>query len=51
MVLFVLGLWALPRGFSGVAKGDMWKQLKTKVDWLGAGLASAAMTFASYLCA
>lgn len=51
MVLFGLGLWVLPRGVSGVAKGDMTKQLKSKVDWVGAGLASAAMTLASYLLA
>lgn len=51
MVLLGVGVWALPTGVSGVLRGEMGRQLKTKVDWIGAGLASAAMTFASYLCA
>jgi MFS family permease len=51
MVLLGIGVWALPTGVSGVLRGEMGRQLKTKVDWIGAGLASAAMTFASYLCA
>lgn len=51
VVLFALGVWALPTGVSGVSRDQMWSQLKTKVDWIGAALSCAAMTFASYFCA
>lgn len=51
MGLFVLGAWALPKGVSGIPRSAMRHQLKSKVDWVGAGLASAALTLASYLCA
>lgn len=51
LALLVLGTWALPGGVNGISRSEMWNRLKTKVDWVGAAFASAAMTFASYLCA
>ncbi|KAM5350996.1 hypothetical protein ACJ41O_003719 [Fusarium nematophilum] len=50
LFLAVVGLWALPgreaRGF-----GDLVRDLRTKIDWIGAVLASTFMTLLCYLLA
>jgi hypothetical protein len=43
-------LWALPRG--GTTRyADLMHNVRTKIDWVGAGLASAFMALLCYLLA
>ncbi|RHZ49383.1 putative MFS transporter [Aspergillus thermomutatus] len=45
-----VGLWALPRGKS-THYSDLLHNIRTKIDWVGAGLASAFMALLCYLLA
>ncbi|KAL2814584.1 major facilitator superfamily domain-containing protein [Aspergillus granulosus] len=50
LVFSVAGVWALPR--SRVAhRADLMHNVRTKIDWVGAGLASAFMALLCYLLA
>jgi len=49
-LLFVVGLWALPRRRME-RRMSIFRQLVTTVDWVGAGLASTFMACLSYLLA
>ena len=52
VVLAVLGVWALPADTKANRTwSSMWMDVKAKVDWVGALLASAFMALLSYLLA
>lgn len=51
LLLSVIGLWALPRSEDDRRLGDFLRDFRTKVDWVGAMLASAGMTLLCYLLA
>ncbi|KAE8153196.1 major facilitator superfamily domain-containing protein [Aspergillus avenaceus] len=51
-ILFtVIGLWALPKGRRVYQRSDVMHNIKTKIDWIGALLASAFMALLCYLLA
>ncbi|PKX91192.1 putative MFS transporter [Aspergillus novofumigatus IBT 16806] len=50
LVFSVAGLWALPRSKS-TQYSDLLHNIRTKIDWVGAGLASAFMALLCYLLA
>ena len=51
LVLAVLGLWSLPARRQGTEIEVLVRRLTSKVDWIGAALASCAMASLSYLLA
>ncbi|KAM0559972.1 hypothetical protein ACHAPJ_003926 [Fusarium lateritium] len=51
-VLFAtIGLWAIPQSTTNRNASNVIQDVKEKVDWVGAGLASTAMTLLCYLLA
>lgn len=51
LIFSVIGLWALPKSRTPRRLEDIMRDFKTKVDWVGAGLASAFMAMLCYLLA
>ncbi|KAF4160415.1 hypothetical protein CNMCM8927_004871 [Aspergillus lentulus] len=50
LVFSIAGLWALPRSKT-TQYSDLLHNIRTKIDWVGAGLASAFMALLCYLLA
>ncbi|KAI1339127.1 MFS general substrate transporter [Xylariaceae sp. FL0016] len=50
-VLFILGIWALPRDPSPRPGESVWKRLGSEVDWVGTILASGGLAIFSYALA
>lgn len=51
LLLAVIGVWALPRSYKNRRLEDILHEVKTKIDWVGAILASSFMTLLCYLLA
>ena len=51
LLLSIVGLWALPKTHTGRRLEDILKDVRTKVDWIGAILASGFMAMLCYLLA
>ncbi|KAF7543407.1 hypothetical protein G7Z17_g10766 [Cylindrodendrum hubeiense] len=51
LLLAVIGVWALPRSRQDRKLADILHDIKTKIDWVGAILASSFMTLLCYLLA
>ncbi|KAH6999079.1 major facilitator superfamily domain-containing protein [Ilyonectria sp. MPI-CAGE-AT-0026] len=51
LLLAVIGVWALPRSHQNRRLDDILHEVKTKIDWVGAILASSFMTLLCYLLA
>lgn len=50
-LLFFVGIWALPKDINVRTGNSLWNRLATKVDWIGAGLASTSIALFSYVLA
>lgn len=50
-LLFMVGLWTLPAGIKSETQSSVWKRLKSEIDWMGAGVASACLALFSYVLA
>jgi MFS family permease len=50
-VLFLSGIWALPRDAQPQSRQSIWKRLASEVDWVGAILASTGLAMLSYVLA
>ncbi|KAL5392655.1 hypothetical protein DPSP01_000359 [Paraphaeosphaeria sporulosa] len=45
-VVFVIGLFGLPK--VDTAQGDVWKRLRTEIDWIGIMIGAASLAMLSY---
>jgi predicted MFS family arabinose efflux permease len=50
-VLFLLGIWTLPKDHKKSATESTMKRLSTEIDWVGALMASACIAIFSYVLA
>jgi MFS family permease len=50
-VLFLIGIWALPRDVRSQSGRSAWKRLTSEIDWVGAILASTGLAMLSYVLA
>ena len=49
--IFVMGLWALPKGVKSESETSMRQKLTKEIDWVGAGIASTSLALFSYVLA
>lgn len=50
-VLFIVGIWSLPKGIQHDSETPLRTRLVKEIDWVGAGIASAALALFSYVLA
>lgn len=50
-VLFLIGIWALPRDVRPQSGRSAWKRLTSEIDWVGAILVSTGLAMLSYVLA
>lgn len=50
-LLFVVGIWALPIDVKVRTEASLWRRLATRIDWIGASLASTSIALFSYVLA
>lgn len=51
LVLFFVGIWALPRDVVGKSEQSIWKRLAVEIDWVGLTLATLGLATLSYVLA
>lgn len=50
-VIFLIGIWVLPRDARSQQGQSVWKRLASEIDWVGAILASVGVALLSYVLA